>query len=63
MIGDEPVVNNMAMGYFTETINGENNITIQNTYGGNIIIKKTVICLIKHHLIVFFQKMKIWNAK
>lgn len=42
MIGDEPVVNNMAMGYFTETINGENNITIQNTYGGNIIIKKTI---------------------
>ena len=41
-IGNEPVINNIAMGYYSETFINNDTITIKNTYGGNITIKKTI---------------------
>lgn len=41
-IGDETVKNNIAFGYFAETIVYENEIIIRNTFGSDITIKKTI---------------------
>lgn len=41
-IGSEKVVNNTAMGYYSEIFNDNGNIIIRNSYGGDIVIKKVI---------------------
>ena len=54
-IGNETVVNNIAMGYYSEIIANGDEIVIKNTYGGDIVIKKTINDRIEKNPIFMFK--------
>lgn len=54
-IGGELVVDDIAMGYYSETTTYENEIIITNTYGGNVIIKKTIDDKVNQNPVFIFK--------